>query len=401
VNQDEAEAQGRGAVPASDHDDRADHDHNENEAASHQDSFADPDDSHRAPDPDHDDDHHHHDHPHQHGADHAHGLEWLGPLAAWWPFHAHSHAPGAGLADLEGSAEGIRTLRLSLIGLGLTAVIQLAIAMSSGSVGLLADTIHNFSDALTAVPLWLAFLAARRLPTRRYTYGYARAEDVAGVAIVLIILASALLAFWESYQKLLHPRPLQGVVWVMGAALVGFLGNEGVAVFRIRTGRRIGSAALEADGHHARVDGLTSLGVLIGAAAVWLGFPIADPIVGILLSVAILFVTKDAAVAMWQRLLDAVDPQLVARVEQVSASTPGVLGVDDLHLRWVGHRLRAELHALVDGDLPLREAHAIAEDLRHRLFHAVPQLAEVAVHLDPAGSGAATAHQLTAHHQSP
>jgi cation diffusion facilitator family transporter len=345
-------------------------------------------------------DHDHGDHVHEqeHGQDdaHSHGsgpLSFLGEI-----FHLHGHDVRTDAA-LEGSAEGIRTLRLSLIGLGVTAAIQLIIALQSGSVGLLADTIHNFSDALTAVPLWLAFLVGRRPANRRYTYGYGRAEDLAGVAIVLIIIASSLLALWESYQKLIHPTPLAYVGWVMVAAVVGFLGNEGVAILRIRTGRRIGSAALEADGRHAQVDGFTSLGVLIGAVAVWLGAPIADPIVGLLISITILFVSRDAALAMWHRLMDAVDPSLGAVIIRVSGETPGVRGIEDPRVRWLGHRLWADMHILVDEDMTLRAAHAIAEDVRHRLFHAEPRLADVVIHVDPVGASGTNYHATTSHHR--
>jgi cation diffusion facilitator family transporter len=348
-----------------------------------------------------DDAHAHHDdddHDHDHGHDDEHGsggiAGFLGSV-----FHVHHHEVEYD-ESLDGSAEGTRVLVLSLLGLAVTAAIQLAVALASGSAGLLADTIHNFSDALTAVPLWLAFSIGRRPATRRYTYGYGRAEDLAGVAIVAIIFVSALLAFWESYQKFIHPTPITGIGWVMAAAVVGFAGNELVAILRIRTGRRIGSAALEADGEHARVDGLTSLGVLVGAVAVWLGFPLADPIVGLLISVAILFVTKDAALAMWHRMMDAVDPALVERVDAVVKSTPGVEGTEDVRLRWLGHRLWAELHVLVDENAPLRDAHAIAEEVRHKLFHAMPRLAEVTVHLDPHGTADANYHDVTEHHRN-
>ncbi|HLZ07719.1 MAG TPA: cation diffusion facilitator family transporter [Chloroflexota bacterium] len=335
---------------------------------------------------------------HGHAEKHVHHA---GPLAFIGEIvHLHGHdARSDGV--LEGSADGIRTLRLTLLGLAVTAGIQLVIAIQSGSVGLLSDTIHNFSDALTAVPLWLAFLVSRRPANRRYTYGYGRAEDLAGVAIVVIIVASSLLALWESYQKLIHPTPLVYVGWVMVAALVGFLGNEGVAILRIRTGRRIGSAALEADGRHAQVDGLTSLGVLIGAVAVWLGAPIADPIVGLMISVTILFVSRDAALAMWRRLMDAVDPSLGERLTNVTRETPGVQGVEVPRVRWLGHRLWADLHILVDEDLSLKAAHAIAEDVRHRLFHAERRLADIVVHVDPVGSCGTDYHATTSKHQEP
>ncbi len=336
-----------------------------------------------------------HDHDDE-GAEHSHGsgpLAFLGEI-----FHVHQHDVRYD-EQLEGSAEGIRTLRLSLAVLGVTAVIQLIVALQSGSVGLLADTIHNFSDALTAIPLWLAFLVARRPANRRYTYGYGRAEDLAGVAIVLIILASAVLAFWESYRKLIEPTPLPYVGWVMIAAVIGFLGNEAVAILRIRTGRRIGSAALEADGRHAQIDGITSLGVLVGAVAVWLGYPIADPIVGMLISVIIVFVSRDAARTMWRRLMDAIEPGVLAGVERVARDTPGVEGVENLRVRWLGHRLWAELNLLVDENVSLRDSHTIAEEVRHRLFHAEPRLAQVSVHVDPSGSSGLDHHAQTSHHE--
>jgi cation diffusion facilitator family transporter len=335
---------------------------------------------------------------HAHGQQHAHD-EPAGPFA-WLAGlrHRHDHAPELDSA-LAASDAGIRAIWLSLVGLGLTAGIQLVIALSSGSVGLLADTIHNFSDALTAIPLWLAFVVGRWPASRRFTYGYGRAEDVAGVLVVLIVLTSALLAAWEAYRRLVRPAPIPAVGWVMAAAVVGFLGNELVSVIRIRTGRRIGSAALEADGQHARVDGLTSLAVLLGALAVWLGFPIADPIVGLFISAAILWVTKDAALVIGHRLLDAVDPVLVHRLEHAAEHSPGVEGVDAFRVRWVGHRLWAQLRVRVDEDTTLTAAHAIAEDVRHRLFHAEPRLSDVSVHVDPCGHSGVDHHELMAHHR--
>ena len=334
-----------------------------------------------------------HGHVHQYAHQNGGILGILGQI-----FHRHQHVV-IGDEPLEATAAGTHTLLVSLVVLGATGGLQLVIALSSGSVGLLADTIHNFSDALTALPLWLAFLIGRRPSNRRYTYGYGRAEDVAGLAIVLLILASAVVALGEAYQKLVHPAPLHQAGWVVLAALVGFLGNEVVASMRIRTGQQIGSAALEADGHHARIDGLTSLSVLVGAVAVVFGLPIADPIVGILISVAILFVGKDAAVSMWHRLMDAVDPALVECAEDAVAGTPGVRDVHDLHLRWVGHRLLADLRVTVDEDLSIGQAHAIAEDARHRLFHAIPRLADAWIHVDPCGHSGIDHHETTAHHR--
>jgi cation diffusion facilitator family transporter len=298
---------------------------------------------------------------------------------------------------METSREGLRTLGLSLAGLALTAAIQLVVALLSGSAGLLADTIHNFTDALTALPLGLAFVVGRRAPTRRYTYGYGRAEDLAGVVIVVMIAASAVLAAVESIGKLLHPAPLAHVWWVAGAAVAGFLGNEGVAALRIRTGRRIGSAALIADGQHARVDGLTSLAVLVGALLSAAGLRLADPIIGLLITVAILFIVRDSAQTMWYRLMDAVDPALIAQIERVTLATPGVLRVGEARARYMGHRIFADVRILVDGAQSTAEGHAVAEEVQHALLHDVARLSEAHVHVDPAG--VAEAHALTAHHR--
>lgn len=314
------------------------------------------------------------------------------------PFlHGHSHGEANVDSALESSARGIWALKVSLLLMGVTALFQLVIVLISGSVGLLADTIHNFGDALTAVPLWIAFVIGRRAATRRYTYGYGRAEDVAGVLIVVLIVVSAVVAAYESIQKLLHPQPLTHVGWVMAAAVIGFLGNEAVAQFRIRVGREIGSAALIAGGQHARVDGFTSLAVLFGALGVLLGFPLADPIVGLLITITILVIVKDTARTMWHRLMDAVDPAVVDAIERTAAAVPGVEDVHDVRVRWLGHKLSTELHTTVDETLSTRASHEIAEEVRHQLFHAQPRLGVVTVHVDPCGHSGDDPHRLTAH----
>ncbi len=337
-----------------------------------------------------------HEHDHDHDHDHAGGLSGL--LGAL--FHTHSHATSRTDRALEGSERGIWALKISLGALLVTAIFQLVIVLISGSAALLADTIHNFADALTAVPLWIAFVVGRRPPTRRYTYGYRRAEDLAGVFVVLVMLASAALAGWESYRKLIAPEPIENLGWVMVAALIGFLGNELVAIFRIRVGREIGSAALEADGYHARTDGLTSLAVLLGALAVWAGYPIADPLVGLLITIPILLVVRDAAKAVWERLMDAVDPALVDQVERAARPTAGVQAIRDVRIRWLGHNLEAELHAEVDNQLSTADSHAIGQEIEHELLHALPQLERVIVHIDPVSPDGVDHHAATAHHRA-
>ncbi len=334
-------------------------------------------------------DHHHHDHEHRGG---LRGLvEGL--------FRPHSHdASEAVDSALESSSRGIRAVKVSLVALLVTALVQAAIVVVTGSVALLADTIHNFSDALTAIPLWIAFALGRRAPSSRYTYGYGRAEDLAGVVIVVMIALSAVLAGYESVRRLVDPQPLTHAWVVVLAGLVGFAGNELVAVYRIRVGREIGSAALVADGLHARTDGFTSLAVVLGALGVLAGFPVADPVVGMAITVAILFVLKGAAVDMYRRLMDAVDPELVAAAERTLSATPGVREVESVRLRWVGHRVYAEVGVVVDAALSVVEAHDISTDAHHRLLHAVPKLAQASVHVSPSSADGEDHHAALAHH---
>ena len=331
---------------------------------------------------------------HDHGHDHEHPsgpIGWLKELVA--P-HSHDSADSVDAA-LETSSKGIRALVISLGVLGLTAVAQAVVVVFTGSVALLGDTLHNVADALTAVPLAIAFWLGRRLPTRRYTYGYGRAEDLAGVVVVLFILASAALAGYEALRRLVDPAPVRYLGAVAAAGVIGFVGNELVARYRIRVGREIGSAALIADGLHARTDGFTSLAVVGGAAGVALGFERADPIVGLLITVAILFVLRDAARQVFRRLMDAVDEDLLDAVEDVLRATPGVRDLGDVRVRWIGHSLRAECEVVVDADLSLVEGHRIAEQAQHRLLHEVPRLTAALVHPDPMGEDH---HELTAHH---
>jgi cation diffusion facilitator family transporter len=311
--------------------------------------------------------------------------------------HAHGHHAAA-LDPALSTARGISALKLSLAGLLITALFQVGVVAISGSVALLADSAHNFSDALTAIPLWLAFALARRARNSRYTYGYGRAEDLAGALIVLMIFGSALFVFYESIQRITHPQPLSNLGWVAAAAVVGFLGNELVAIFRIRVGREIGSAALVADGLHARADGFTSLGVLAGAIGMWLGFPLADPLVGFGIGLAILIVVGSTARDMWRRMMDAVDPAAVELIETTARSVPGVLEAHDVALRWLGHRQRGELHVIVNCQLPTVESHRIAEEVRHALFHKLPALAEITVHVDPCECDETVDYHPTAHH---
>jgi cation diffusion facilitator family transporter len=312
--------------------------------------------------------------------------------------HSHEAADKVDAA-LAASSAGMRALWLSLGILGATAVIQAAVTALSGSVALLGDTLHNAADALTAVPLGIAFIAGRRPPTRRYTYGYGRAEDLAGVAIVVLIAASSALAAYEAVTRLLHPQPVSDLIVVAVAALTGFAGNELVARYRIRVGREIGSAALVADGLHARTDGFTSLAVLIGAGGVAIGWKWADPVVGLAITAAILVVLYQAAREVYRRLMDAVDPGLVDQAERTLRATPGVLDVGLVRLRWVGHELWAECEIAVDGDITAIAAHEIAVNAEHALLHTLPRLSAALVHTDPQARQGADPHAVLAPHR--
>jgi cation diffusion facilitator family transporter len=296
--------------------------------------------------------------------------------------HPHEHF-GALDATLLATRLGVRATWVSLVALTATALLQLAIVALSGSVALLADTIHNFTDALTAIPLLIAFRLGRRPPSRRYPYGLHRAEDLAGVAIVLTILASAVFAGAEAIDRLLHPREPEAVGLVLIAGIIGFVGNETVALYRIRVGRRIGSAALVADGLHARTDGFTSLGVVVSALATIVGIERADPVVALAITGVIAWTLVRAARAVIHRILDGSDEDTIALIETVASSIEGVEHVTEAKARWTGHRLRAELSIDVDPGISVEEGHDIAERVRSALLTGVPRLTDAAVHVDP------------------
>lgn len=343
----------------------------------------------------HADEHHDHAaHGHSHGEGRGRHL-----LASLLGAHAHSHDPSASVDDaLSSSREGMRALEISLAGLAVTAAVQLVVVLLSGSVALLSDMVHNFADALTALPLGLSFWLSRRPPNDRYTYGYARSEDLAGVFIVAVIVASSGIAAWQAVERLLHPRGVHLIAWVIVAGIAGFAGNELVAMYRVRVGRRIGSAALVADGLHARADGLTSLAVVAGAIGVAAGWRAADPVAGLAITAAILVVAKNAGRDIYRRLMDAVDPALVPQVRSVLGAMSGIEDVESVRIRWVGHELRAEVEIVSDASLSLAEAHAIAEEAHHRLLHDVSRLAEATIHMSPCGHDGTDHHAVTSHH---
>jgi cation diffusion facilitator family transporter len=316
---------------------------------------------------------HEHSHPHSHGpGGHSHPTGIRGFF--YGLFVPHSHDAADSIDDaLEASSAGVRALKISLFVLLATTILQLIIFIISGSVALLADTIHNFADALTAVPLWIAFVLARRTATRRYNFGFGRAEDLAGLFIVAVVALSAIVAGYEAINRLFHPTTLHNVGWVVVAGAIGFAGNELVAIYRIRVGRQIGSAALVADGVHARLDGFTSLSVVLGAIGVMIGIPLADPIIGLLIAISILILLWGTVRSIGRRLMDGIDPHILETAERVLEHVPGVAAVPSIKLRWVGHRLQGTATIQV-ADVKLAAVELIVHEAHHELSHALPNL---------------------------
>ncbi|HEX7083219.1 MAG TPA: cation diffusion facilitator family transporter [Gaiellaceae bacterium] len=213
---------------------------------------------------------HHHPVHREHDIEHGHG-------------HGHDHSHGLVDRSILRSRAGVKAVALSLLILGLTAGAQVGVFAVSNSVALLADLIHNSGDALTAIPLGIAFFLRS-----------ARGERIGGLGVVLAIFVSACVALYETVLRLVHPQHLTHL-WVLAAAgAIGFVGNELAAQVRLGAGRRLASAALVADGKHARIDGFVSLGVVASAIVVALGVQIADPIIGLAITLTILRITWEA-----------------------------------------------------------------------------------------------------------
>ncbi|MDY7032003.1 MAG: cation diffusion facilitator family transporter [Thermodesulfobacteriota bacterium] len=322
-----------------------------------------------------------------------HHLDGEGALDILGLGRVHHHTHGAIDPSVFSTQRGIWAIKLSFVGLLATALFQLVIVFFTGSVALLADTIHNLGDAATALPLWIAFRLARRQPTKRFTYGYGRVEDLAGVVIVFTILFTAVIAGYESFNRLSHPKPIEHLWTVVLASIIGFLGNEAVAIFRIRVGKEIGSAALVTDGHHARADGFTSLAVFFGAIGVWFGYPLADPIVGLVITAMILRIVFQSGKMVFARLLDGVDPEVIDEIKNTVSNTYGVEDVTEVRVRWLGHRLHGEVNIAVSPGLSVERGHEIAMKVERQLLHSLQYLSNATIHVDPVNvSGEAHHH---------
>ncbi len=336
-----------------------------------------------------------HDHSHKSGHSHKHDH----------PHSTHGHSQTKDHGHLHGTINpviltnerGMWAIKWSFIGLLVTTLLQAVVVVLSGSVALLADTIHNLGDACTAIPLGIAFVLARRKPSKRFTYGYGRVEDLAGVIVVLTILASAIVAGYESVNRFFHPKPV-GYLWaVVAASIIGFLGNEGVAIFRTKVGKEMGSAALVADGYHARVDGLASLSVLFSVVGVWMGYPLADSIIGLLMTALILKIVWESAQSVFTRLLDGVNPEMIDELREAANHTSGVEDVTDVRVRWLGHRLHAELNIAVSPELSVGDGHELAVKTEHELLHKLPFLSGVTIHVDPTNASGEKHHHIVEH----
>lgn len=335
--------------------------------------------------------------PHTSSHDHNHDELEPNSHAHNHDHHGHGHEHGRVEADLYGNRAGLRAVQISTAGMLLVSLLQLLIAIIGGSAGLFADALHNLGDVLTTVALWIAFVVSNRAANRRYTYGYHRAEDLAGVFIVLVIIASAVAGAVESLLKLASGNIPTQIYLSMAAAAIGCIGNEVLAQYKINVGRRINSVPLVADGQHSRIDGLTSLAALLGLIGVKLGLPLADPLAGILITLVILSVVYTTTRSVLQRLLDAVDPRVIPSIIEAASEVEGVETATEVKARWVGHTLHIAMNIEVDAELTLLEAHGIAEKVRHRLFHEIAGVSEVIIHTDPS-SASGDAHQEMAHH---
>lgn len=309
-----------------------------------------------------------HHHGHSHAGEHSEG-------------HGHTH--GTVDPSIASSKQGLWAIKWSTVLLLITALFQVVIVIISGSVALLADTIHNFADAATAIPLGIAFLMCRLRPTKRFSYGYGRVEDLAGMAIVLIIAFSAVVAAYEAIDRLFHPQPVTHLGAIIAASIIGFVGNEVVAIFRIRIGKQIKSTALIADGYHARTDGWTSLAVLFGAVGVYLGYPLADPLIGLGISAAIFLIVWQSVKAVFVRALDGVEPETLEEITHAVSHVDGVQEVSEVRARWIGHKLHVEMNIAVEPSLSVEEGHDIAKEVQHELYHHMNYVSLAMVHVDP------------------
>jgi cation diffusion facilitator family transporter len=251
-----------------------------------------------------------------------------------------------------------RAIAVSAIGLGATGLVELLLAVLTGSVGLLGDAIHNLSDVSTSAVVFLGFRLSRRPPTERYPYGMERAEDLAGVGIAVVIWVSAAFAGFESIRKLIEHGHTAHVAAGITGAVLGIAGNQIVARYKMRVGKRINSATLIADARHSWLDALSSAGVLVGLVAVALGQSWGDPVAGLAVTAFICHVGYEVTKDVVHRLADGVDPDVIITAETAAGSVRGVIHAH-ARARWTGRTLRVEIEGWVDPELPAKDADVI------------------------------------------
>jgi len=261
---------------------------------------------------------------------------------------------------------------VSAAGLGLTGLVELLLAVLTGSVGLLGDAIHNLSDVSTSAVVFLGFRLSRRPPTEKYPYGLERAEDLAGIGIAAVIWMSAAFAGFESVRKLIDHGPTSHVWAGMAGAVAGIAGNQLVARYKLRVGRRINSATLLADARHSWLDALSSAGALAGLIAVALGQPWGDPLAGLLVTAFICHVGYEVTKDVMHRLADGIDPEVIITAEAAAGSVPGVIHAH-ARARWTGRTLRVEIEGWVDPELRARDADAIGRLVADQISRQLPE----------------------------
>jgi cation diffusion facilitator family transporter len=294
--------------------------------------------------------------------------------------------PGPDSRDTTNRARAMRAIAVSSVGLLLTSTLELTVVVFSGSVALLADGLHNLGDVFTTVGVYFGFRTSRKPPTRRYPYGYGRAEDLAGILIVAAIWGSAVLAGIQSFEKLLSGRGTSHLTLGMVAAVIGIVGNQLVARYKMRVGRAIKSAPLIVDARHSRLDAIASFGALIGLIGVALGFRQADPLAGFAITVLIVHIGFDATRDVVARLMDVHDDEVAGEVASIARAIPGVRSLGELRVRWLGRQAEVRLVIHVSPTMPITEAHELAHRVQSRLRAELPDAREIMVEPAPSPS---------------
>jgi cation diffusion facilitator family transporter len=257
-------------------------------------------------------------------------------------------------------------------GLAATGLIELLLAVLTGSVGLLGDAIHNLSDVSTSAVVFLGYWLSRRPPTERYPYGLERAEDLARIGIAVVIWASAAFAGYESVRKLIEHGTTSHLGWGIAGAGIGVAGNQVVARYKLVVGRRINSATLVADARHSWLDALSSAGAMAGLIAVALGQRWGDPVAGLAVTALICHVGYEVTADVVHRPADGIDPSVITGAEAAAGSVPGVIHAH-ARARWTRRTLRIEIEGRVDPDMPVRDADELGRQVATALAHEVPE----------------------------